>query len=153
MPAAVELARPVERRPLPRGPKTFGSSAEARGRGVAGVRLGVVLVLIFLLLVFAAPAAGRALRWYWPTAKVMRVIDGVRVRVGTRVIRIHSETTLCSGEGPSVRRRGIRMWNRFSCTFTTFTRQGVDRDLDFDVRVKGSTRFVISDAHWVGTTR
>jgi hypothetical protein len=113
----------------------------------------LVIVVSVLLLVVGAPAAGRELRSYWPTAKVLRVIDGVRVRVGTRVIRIQSETTLCSGEGPSVRRRGIRMWSRFSCTFTTFTRQGLDRDLDFRVRVKSSTRFVISDAHWVGTTR
>jgi hypothetical protein len=113
----------------------------------------LVIVVSVLLLVIGAPAAGRELRSYWPTAKVLRMIDGVRVRVGTRVIRIHSETTLCSGEGPSVRRRGIRMWSRFSCTFTTFTRQGLDRDLDFRVRVKSSTRFVISDAHWVGTTR
>jgi hypothetical protein len=115
------------------------------------VRLGVVLIV--LLLAFAAPAAGRALRWYWPMAKVMRAIDDVRVRVGTRVVRIHSETTLCSGEGPSIRRRGTRRWSRFSCTYTTFTRQGVDRDLDFRVRVTGLKRFVISDAHWVGTSR
>jgi hypothetical protein len=118
---------------------------------VPAVRYGVVLIV--LLLAFAAPAAGRALRWYWPMAKVMRAIDDVRVRVGTRVVRIHSETTLCSGEGPSIRRRGIRRWSRFSCTYTTFTRQGVDRDLDFRVRVNGLKRFVISDAHWVGTGR
>jgi hypothetical protein len=86
-------------------------------------------------------------------AKVMRAIDDVRVRVGTRVIRIHSETTLCSGEGPSIRRRGIRMWSRFSCTYTTFTKGGVDRDLDFRVRVTGARRFVISDAHWVAASR
>jgi hypothetical protein len=116
-----------------------------------GVRLGVTLTVVFLL--FAAPAPGRALRWYWPIAKVMRLIDGVRVRVGTRVIRIDTETTLCSGEGPSVRRSGIRRWSRFKCTFTTFTRQGLDRDLEFQVRVTGARRFVIRDAHWVGATR
>ena len=115
------------------------------------MRVGVLLIV--LLLAFATPAAGRALRWYWSMAKVMRAIDDVRVRVGTRVVRIHSETTLCSGEGPSIRRRGIRMWGRFSCTYTTFTRQGVDRDLDFQVRVTGVRRFVIRDAHWVGTSR
>ena len=111
------------------------------------------MVLTVVLLVVTAPAAGRALRWYWPMTKLMRAIDDVRVRVGTRVVRIHSETTLCSGEGPAIRRRGTRMWSRFVCTYTTFTRRGVDRDLDFRVRVTGTRRFVISDAHWVAIPR
>jgi hypothetical protein len=106
--------------------------------------------LIFLL---AAAAAGRDSQSYWPMAKVMRSIDGARVRVGTRVVRIDTETTLCAGEGRSVRRRGIRRWSRFACTFTTFTRQGVDRDLDFQVRVVGRRRFVIYHARWVGASR
>jgi hypothetical protein len=114
------------------------------------VRLGVILIA---LLVLTPPASAVALRWYWPVSKVMRAIDGVKVHVGTRVVRIHSETTLCSGEGPSVRRRGIRRWSRFSCTFTTFTRKGLDRDLEFRVRVLGTRRVVIRDAHWVGTSR
>jgi hypothetical protein len=115
------------------------------------VRLGVVLVVIVLAV--AAPAGARAPRWYWPVSKVMRAIDDVRVRIGTRVVRIHKETTLCSGEGPSIRRRGIRRWSRFACTYTTFTKRGVDRDLDFRVRVLGTTRFAITDAHWVAATR
>jgi hypothetical protein len=117
----------------------------------SGVRLGVVLAV--LVLVVAAPVAGRALVWYWPMAKLMRAIDDVRVRVGTRVVRIHSETTLCSGEGRSIRRGRIRRWSRFACTYTTFTKQGVDRDLDFRVRVTGVKRFAITDAHWVRATR
>ena len=110
-------------------------------------------MVIALLLALGEPAFGRALRWYWPMAKLMRAIDDVRVRVGTRVVRVHAETTLCSGEGPSIRRAGTRRWSRFSCTYTTFTKQGVDRDLDFRVRVTGLKRFVISDAHWVRATR
>jgi len=115
------------------------------------VRLGVVLIVLVLAL--TGPAGGRALVWYWPMAKLMRAIDDVRVRVGSRVLRIHSESTLCSGEGASIRRAGIRRWSRFSCTYSSFTKQGVDRDLDFRVRVTGAKRFVISDAHWVGTSR
>ena len=115
------------------------------------MRLGVVLVVVVLAV--AAPAGARALRWYWSISKVMRLIDDVRVRVGTRVVRIHRETTLCSGEGLSPRRAGIRRWSRFACTYTTFTKQGVDRDLDFRVRVTGMRRFVITDAHWVRATR
>jgi hypothetical protein len=77
----------------------------------------------------------------------------VRVRVGTRVVRIHSETTLCSGRGRPIRRQGVRMWSRFSCTYTTFTRQGIDRDLDFQVDVVSAKRFVIHDAHWITAAR
>ena len=115
------------------------------------VRLGVVLVVVVLAI--AAPAGARTLRWYWPVSKVMRAIDDIRVRVGTRIVRIHKETTLCSGEGRSIRRQGIRRWSRFACTYTTFTKRGVDRDLDFRVRVLGATRFAITDAHWVAATR
>jgi hypothetical protein len=107
--------------------------------------------LVFLVL--AASAGGRALTAYWPMTKLMRSIDDVRVRVGTRVVRIHSETTLCSGQLRPIRRRGVRMWSRFSCTYTTFTRQGIDRDLDFQVVVFSATRFVIRDAHWITATR
>jgi hypothetical protein len=104
-------------------------------------------------LVLVAPAGGRALIAYWPMTKVMRSIDDVRVRVGTRVVRINSETTLCSGEGRAIRRRGIRMWSRFSCTNTTFTRRGVDRDLDFQVVIVSANRFLIRKAHWISATR
>lgn len=106
-----------------------------------------------VFLVLAAPAGGRALTAYWPMTKLMRSIDEVRVRVGTRVVRIHSETTLCSGRGRPIRRRGVRMWSRFLCTYTTFTRQGIDRDLEFQVVVVSATRFVIRDAHWISATR
>jgi hypothetical protein len=114
------------------------------------VRL-VVPWIVFLVL--AAPAGGHALTAYWPMTKLMRSIDEVRVRVGTRVVRIHSETTLCSGELRPIRRRGVRMWSRFSCTYTTFTRQGIDRDVEFEVVVVSATRFVIRDAHWITATR
>jgi hypothetical protein len=114
------------------------------------MRIAVVTTVSLALL---SPAAGAATRWYWPLMKVMRAVDGARVRVGARVVRIDAESTLCSGEGRAVRRRGVRMWSRFSCTFTTFTSKGVDRDLDFDVYVTGRNRYVIRDAHWIGATR
>jgi hypothetical protein len=85
--------------------------------------------------------------------KLMRSIDDVRVRVGARVVRIHTETTLCSGDGRPIRRRGVRMWSRFSCTYTTFTKQGVDRDLEFRVDVVSAKRFVIRDVHWIVGSR
>lgn len=116
-----------------------------------GVRSAVIVTALFFVL--TAPAAAEPVRWYWPVAKVMRVIDGTRVRVGTRAVRIRSETTLCSGIGPSIRRAGVRRWSRFTCTFTTFTRRGLDRDLEFTVRVAGRQAAIITDAHWIRGSR
>jgi hypothetical protein len=115
------------------------------------MRLGFVMALC--LLVLASPAAAQVSARYWTVGKVMRMIDNVRISVHGRIVRIESESTLCSGEGPFIRRRGIRRWHRFACTFTTFTKLRVDRDLEFRVRVTSNTRFVVFDAHWVGTTR
>jgi hypothetical protein len=112
------------------------------------MRTGVVLALVLLL--FAAASAAQAGVPYWSVTKVLRRIDGARIHVGTRTVRIDSDTALCAGRGPSIRRDGVRRWRRFACTYTTFTKSGVDRDVDFRVRVLGTTRFAISDAHWVG---
>jgi hypothetical protein len=114
------------------------------------VRLGVVLAVVLL---FATPAGADASVPYWSIGKVLRRLDGARIHVGTRVVRVDSETTLCAGQGPSVRRRGVRMWRRFVCTYTTFTKGGVDRDIDFRVQVRSATRYTVTDAHWVRTTR
>ena len=89
----------------------------------------------------------------WPVDKAMRLIDRTRIGVEGRVLRVDSETTLCSGLGAAVARRGTRSWRAFDCTFTTFSKRGVDRDLDFRLRVTGARRFVVFNAHWVGTTR
>jgi hypothetical protein len=108
---------------------------------------GVALVLVLLLLV--APAAAQAPPPFWSVGKVLRRLDGTWVRVGEGRVRVSSESALCSGEGVSVRRRGVRMWRRFACTYTVFTRGFVDRDLDFRLRVVSTTRFRISDVRWV----
>jgi hypothetical protein len=118
---------------------------------VPPVRRGVAVMLG--LLAVAAPAAAHDVPYLWSVAKVMRVTDDGRVRVGKSVVRIHAETTLCAGQGASRRWRGVRRWRHFVCTYTTFTRRGVGRDLDFRVHVLGVRRFVITDAHWVGETR
>jgi hypothetical protein len=114
------------------------------------MRRGVALVA---LLLFAAPTAAQASVPYWPMTKLMRKLDGARVHVGTRTLRVDKDTTLCAGRGPSIKRDGVRRWRRFICTYTTFTKQGVDRDLDFRVRVLGTRRYAIYDAHWVSGSR
>jgi hypothetical protein len=120
---------------------------------VSGSSGRVATLLVALLLGAGAPGAASAATAYWTLAKAMRMVDGTPVRVGGRVVRIRSETTLCAGEGASIRRGGVRRWSRFACTFTTFTRQGLDRDLDFRIRVTGARRFTIVDAHWVQAPR
>jgi len=50
------------------------------------VRRGLALA-VAVLAVTATAAAGT---WYWPMAKVMRVLDGTRVHVGTKTVRIQS---------------------------------------------------------------
>jgi hypothetical protein len=113
-------------------------------------RLAAVVALCFALASGAAASTSDA---YWPVAKVLARIDGARVSIDGRRVRVVSASTLCSGEGPSLRRRGVRMWRRFACTYTTFTKAGVDRDLEFRVRVRDGRRFRIADAHWIGVSR
>jgi hypothetical protein len=114
------------------------------------VRAGVVLAVLLLA---AAPSTSQAAVPYWSVDKVLRMIDGKTLQMGSRKVRLRAETTLCAGLGTSIRRDRRRMWRRFACTYTTFTEAGVDRDLDFELRVRGVTRYSISGAHWVSVAR
>ena len=78
----------------------------------------------------------------------MRRIDGARVHVGGRTVRIHAATTLCSGDGRRIRRHGEVYWKHFLCTYTTGG--GLGRDMEFRVHVRGRLRFLITDGHWIG---
>lgn len=98
-------------------------------------------------LALAAPAGAHDVPFHWSVAKVMRVTDDARVRVGKTVVRVDEATTLCGGQGPWRRRSGVRRWRHFLCTHTT--RGGLGRDIEFRVHVLGVRRFVITDARWV----
>jgi hypothetical protein len=114
------------------------------------MRAGVVLIVLVILAAAASKseAMTRAVP-FWSADKVLRKLDGDLVRVGSRQVRIHSDTTLCSGRGTSIRRNGMRMWRRFLCTYTAFTKAGPDRDLEFRVRILSKRRYLLRDAHWV----
>jgi hypothetical protein len=116
------------------------------------MRLGVVLMLAVLVL-GARAAEGALTASYWSVARVMRAIDDAPVTIDGRKVRIDSKTTLCSGAGASRRDGGVRRWRRFRCTYTTFVKGFVDRDLDFDVRVLDARRFRIMDPAWVRDPR
>jgi hypothetical protein len=111
------------------------------------MRLGISVALSLIVLLTATTAQGADAR-YWSLQKVMRKIDEMQIRVNRRVVRVESDSALCSGEGQSIRRGGVRMWGRFACTFTTFTKRGIDRDLEFRLRITSATRFVVFDVRW-----
>jgi hypothetical protein len=112
------------------------------------VKLGVAAAVVALL----APSARTVGPAYLPLDTVLRRLDRASLVVRSRPIPVRSATTLCAGSGRPVRRNGTRMWHRFACTFTTFTRAGVDRDIDFVVYVRSRTRLAIASAHWVEPT-
>lgn len=114
----------------------------------AMLRRGVVLFLMSF--VVTSPAAAHELGAFWPANKAMRTVDDKRIRVGSTVVRVNVETTLCSGEGRVKRQRGLRTWKHFRCTFTTFTPSGgVGRDLEFRVHAVDVRRIAITDARWI----
>jgi hypothetical protein len=97
-----------------------------------------------------ARASPRAEGVHWPMGKLMRTLDGSRIRIGTTVVRVEADTTLCSGENTPERRNGARSWTRFRCTFTTFVRGVPDRDVEFRVRPVGPRRLSVTGARWIG---
>ena len=110
------------------------------------MRLGVCVLLSLLL---AMPGAAHTGGAYWPLTKVMRKVDGKRIPVGTRTVRIDADTTLCSGEGRRIVRRGMRTWTHFRCTFTTFTPRGVGPDVEFRAHALDANRMAFTDARWI----
>jgi hypothetical protein len=112
-----------------------------------GVRRGAALILGSFA--FAATAGAHGVPFFWSLDKVMRMTDGVQLRVGKTVVRIDQETTLCAGQGSPRRRNGVRRWRHFLCSYTT--RRGLGRDVEFRVHVLGVRRLRITDARWVGS--
>lgn len=106
-----------------------------------------------MLLVFPLALGGSAAAHpggaFWPVPKVMRVIDDTRIRAATKVVRVDSDTTLCSGDGQARLRRGVRTWTHFRCTFSTFTARGPGPDVEFRVHALDVRRFTISSARWI----
>jgi hypothetical protein len=113
-------------------------------RRIAAAAIGVTVLLV------ASPGLGVAHSgpWHWPLQSAMRRIDGKRIHVGNRVVRIDSETTLCSGAGRAVRRHGVRAWKHFDCTYSVFVAGDGIYDCDFRVHVVGVRRFLVTNARW-----
>ena len=113
-------------------------------RACVGSKAAAAVALVVLLGTQAAAAAPG-----WPLTRVMRALDGRAVSVAGRTVRIEADSTLCGGEGRSVRVRGVRRWVRFACTYTSFGRRGIERDLEFRVTVVDGRRLRVGSAAWV----
>jgi hypothetical protein len=85
---------------------------------------------------------------HWPLQKVMQRIDGKRIHIRRRALRIDLETTLCSGLGPAVRQRGMRTWKHFDCTYSAFIAGRGIYDCDFRVHVLAVRDYLITNARW-----
>lgn len=96
------------------------------------------------LLAAQADAHTGAPEWSVPT--LLERIDGARVSVGSWSGRVQSESTLCNGEGPGRRWRGIRHWRHFTCTWTIVSRRRAgDRDVTFRVHTLTARRYRITN--------
>jgi hypothetical protein len=110
-----------------------------------GSKAAAAVVLVVLL----APSPAAAAAPGWPLTRVMRALDGRRVPVAGKTVRIEAESTLCGGQGRAIRVDGVRRWARFACTFTSFGRRGIERDLDFRVTVVAGRHLRVGSAAWV----
>jgi hypothetical protein len=121
------------------------TSRAARPSSVAWGSVAFALVATALL---AAPEARtHETRSAWPYRTLIARIDGKRVRLPDRRIRVNRDLVICSGEGTSIRRGGVRRWKHFTCTQTLF-RRGVDRDITFRVHVLDRTHCLITNARY-----
>ena len=102
-------------------------------------------------MLFAHPgsASSISLGVYWPFSKLMRRLDGTRVRVGDRWITVHRGTTLCSGIGRGIRRHGVRRWRRFDCTYSAFVRNRL-HDCEFRVVIVDARTLSVRKPRWIG---
>jgi hypothetical protein len=95
-----------------------------------------------------APALGAA----WTHAAVLRRIDGRRIEVDGRTVRIDRATLACGGVGqPTTRRRGEPAWARFRCVQPTFPAGSVaGPDAIFVVTPTGAHTAVMTDRRLTG---
>jgi hypothetical protein len=117
-------------------------------RTPAVLALASCCALVAATLVDTPDARSRPTRWAWPYMTLIERIAGTRVSMRRGSVRIDRDLVICNGEGPPVRRGGVRRWNEFTCTQTLFDRGGIGRDVTFRVRVLDRARFRITAARY-----
>lgn len=107
----------------------------------------VPFALVLAVLALAPEARTHDTRSAWPYRTLIGRIAGTPVMLPDRRIRVDPDLVICSGEGKSIRRGGVRRWKHFTCTQTLF-RNGVDRDVTFRVHILNRVRFVITNVRY-----
>ena len=109
-----------------------------------------VIAAAALCLAGSGAAVAHPGHWYWSLQKAMQQLDGKRVHVGARTVRLDSATALCSGAGRAVRQRGTRAWKHFDCTYSlSISGRGL-HDCEFRLHVLGVRKYTITNARWIG---
>jgi hypothetical protein len=106
----------------------------------------------------AAPAAGRPNQARpprhpraWTQETVLRRLDGRRIIVAGKALRLDGSTLVCGGVGRPARRRGSARWTRFRCLQPTFPPGAVaGPDAVFLVEPASGRRLVVRDARFTG---
>jgi len=82
----------------------------------------------------------------WTQKAVLRRIDGRRLQVAGRTVRIDLETVTCGGVGRPVRSKGQPAWRRFECIQPTLPPGSVaGPDAIFTLTPTGPRSFLTSD--------
>jgi len=126
-------------------------AADRRGVSNCGPcsHLSICIALAWILLLsvtMLSPSANAHTRApYWPYDKALSRIDGARIRIGNATKRIDASLVTCTGEGPSLRRSGVRRWRHFDCLEAQFAPK---RDLSFRVHALGKRAFAITNVRY-----
>ena len=119
-----------------------------RPRALDAAVLAAALSALLAASGLVASARAHAGTTTWPYTALMQRIDGARVRLPDRVIRVDRDLVICNGEGTPVIRAGVRRWKHFTCTQTLIQNGRVGRDATFRVHVVSPTRFLITDPRY-----
>jgi hypothetical protein len=88
-------------------------------------------------------------RFARPREAVLKWLNGRRVRIDGRTVRIDPTTLTCAGVGRSSREHGRRVWSRFSCVQPTLPPGRVaGPDAILVVEPTGPRAFTVVDARF-----
>lgn len=86
----------------------------------------------------------------WSYDRLIDAIDGRAMRVEGETFRVDRALVGCNGEGAAVRSGGgAPRWGRFTCTQAR-SRDQLQQDVTFEVRVAGGRRIELGRARWGG---
>ena len=84
---------------------------------------------------------------YWPYEKLVESLAGRTLALPRGPVHLDGALLECNGEGAPVMTGTTRGWSRYTCTQTLF-RNGMDRDVTFDVTILSATRLSITSPRY-----